>query len=126
MICTARITVLDSVHLKGGLTVGENTADNGGLAIAYDAFKMTPQGSDSVKIDGFTPDQRFFLSVAQIWKVKTRDEFLRMYVSTNPHSPAMWRVNGPTMNFSLHLYKAFNIQLGEKNYKSENERIKIW
>jgi putative endopeptidase len=118
-------TVLDSVHLKGGLTVGENTADNGGLAIAYDAFKMTPQGSDSVRIDGFTPDQRFFLSVAQIWKVKTRDEFLRMYVSTNPHSPAMWRVNGPTMNFAP-FYKAFNIQPGEKNYKSENERIKIW
>src|SRR5258708_12097148 len=59
-------TVLDSVHIKGALTVGENTADNGGVAIAYDAFKMTPQGQDSVKIDGFTPDQRFFLSIARI------------------------------------------------------------
>ncbi|HMJ70121.1 MAG TPA: M13 family metallopeptidase [Cyclobacteriaceae bacterium] len=117
--------VLDTVHIKGALTVGENTADNGGLAIAYDAFKMTPQGKDSVKIDGFTPDQRFFLSVAQIWKVKTRDEFLRMYVNTNPHSPAMWRVNGPLMNMDV-FYKAFNVQSGDKNYKSENDRIKIW
>ncbi len=118
-------TVLDSVHVKGALTVGENTADNGGVAIAYDAFKMTPQGKDSTQIDGFTPDQRFFLSVARIWRVKTRDEFLRMYVNTNPHSPAMWRVNGPLMNFAP-FYKAFNLQPGEKNYKSESERIKIW
>jgi putative endopeptidase len=118
-------TVLDTVHLKGALTVGENTADNGGVAIAYDAFKLTKQGQDSVKIDGFTPDQRFFLSVARIWRVKTRDEFLRMYVNTNPHSPAMWRVNGPLMNFTP-FYKAFNVQPGEKNYKSESERLKIW
>ena len=118
-------TVLDTLHLKGALTVGENTADNGGVAIAYDAFKMTKQGQDSVKIDGFTPDQRFFLSVARIWRVKTRDEFLRMYVNTNPHSPAMWRVNGPLMNFAP-FYKAFNVQPGDKNYKTESERLKIW
>ncbi len=117
--------VLDSVHIKGALTVGENTADNGGVAIAYDAFKMTQQGQDSVKIDGFTPDQRFFLSIARIWRVKTRDEFLRMYVNTNPHSPAMWRVNGPLMNFAP-FYKAFNVQPSDKNYKPENKRIKIW
>jgi putative endopeptidase len=118
-------TVLDTVHIKGALTVGENTADNGGLAIAYDAFKLTKQGQDSVKIDGFTPDQRFFISVAQIWRVKTRDPFLRMYVNTNPHSPAMWRVNGPLMNMDS-FYKAFNVQAGDKNYKAENERLKIW
>jgi putative endopeptidase len=117
--------VLDTVHVKGALTVGENTADNGGVAIAYDAFKMTQQGKDSVKIDGYTPDQRFFLSVARIWRVKTRDAFLRMYVSTNPHSPAMWRVNGPTMNADP-FYKAFNVQPGDKNFKAENERIRIW
>ncbi len=118
-------TVLDSVHIKGALTVGENTADIGGVAIAYEAFKMTSQGKDSVKIDGYTPDQRFFLSIAQIWRVKTRNEFLRMYVNTNPHSPAMWRVNGPTMN-TAPFYKAFNVQPGDKNYKSEDQRIKIW
>lgn len=118
-------TVLDTVHIKGALTVGENTADNGGIAIAYDAFKMTEQGKDSTKIDGFTPDQRFFLSIARIWRVKTRDAFLRMYVNTNPHSPAMWRVNGPLMNFAP-FYKAFNVQPGDKNYKAEDARIKIW
>ncbi|TFF35899.1 M13 family metallopeptidase [Mucilaginibacter psychrotolerans] len=118
-------TVLDTVHVKGALTLGENTADNGGIAIAYDAFKMTEQGKGNVKIDGFTPDQRFFLSIARIWRVKTRDAFLRTYVNTNPHSPAMWRVNGPLMNFDP-FYGAFNVQPGDKNYKAENERIRIW
>jgi putative endopeptidase len=118
-------TVLDTVHIKGALTVGENAADNGGILIAYDAFKMTPEGQDSTKIDGFTPDQRFCLSIARIWRVKTRDAFLRMYVNTNPHSPAMWRVNGPLMSFAP-FYKSFNVQPGDKNYKPEDERIKIW
>jgi putative endopeptidase len=118
-------TVLDTVHIKGALTVGENAADNGGIAIAYDAFKMTPQGKDTVKIDGYTPDQRFFLSIARIWRVKTRDAFLRTYVNTNPHSPAMWRVNGPLMS-SAPFYSAFNVHPGDKNYKPEDQRIKIW
>ena len=118
-------TVLDSVHIKGGLTLGENTADNGGIAIAYGAFKMTKQGQDTTRIDGFTPDQRFCLSIARIWRVKTRDAFLRTYVNTNPHSPAMWRVNGPLMSFAP-FYKAFNVQPGDKNYKPDEQRIKIW
>lgn len=118
-------TVLDTVHVKGLLTLGENTADNGGVAIAYDAFKMTRQGKSNEKIDGFTPDQRFFLSVARIWRVKTRDAFLRTYVNTNPHSPAMWRVNGPLMNFAP-FYSAFDIQPGDKNFKPESERVRIW
>jgi putative endopeptidase len=96
------------------------------LLIAYDAFKMTPEGQDSTsKIDGFTPDQRFCLSIARIWRVKTRDAFLRMYVNTNPHSPAMWRVNGPLMSrarFIRHLM----CSPGISNYKPEDERIKIW
>lgn len=120
-----QFTVLDSVHVKGALTVGENTADIAGVAIAYDAFKLTAQGQDSTKLDGFTPDQRFFISVARIWRVKTRDEFLRMYVNTNSHSPAKWRVNGPLMNFTP-FYKAFNVQPGDKMYKPENKRITVW
>jgi len=118
-------TVLDSIHVKGALTVGENTADIAGIAIAYDAFKLTEQGQDTTKLDGFTPDQRFFISIARIWRVKTRDEFLRMYVNTNPHSPAKWRVNGPLMNFTP-FYNAFNVQPGDKMYKPENERIVVW
>jgi putative endopeptidase len=118
-------TVLDTVHVKGALTLGENTADNGGIAIAYDAFKMTRQGQGSTKVDGFTPDQRFFLSIARIWRVKTRDAFMRTYVNTNPHSPATWRVNGPLMSFAP-FYKAFDVKPGDKNYKPEEQRIKIW
>jgi len=118
-------TVLDTVHLKGALTVGENTADNGGIAIAYDAFKMTKQGKDTTRIDGFTPDQRFFMSVARIWRVKTRDEYLRNYVATNSHSPPIWRVNGPLMNFTP-FYEAFSIEPEDNNFKPESERIKIW
>lgn len=118
-------TVLDGVHLKGALTVGENTADNGGIAIAFDAFKMTEQGQGNTKIGGFTPNQRFFLSIARIWRVKTREAFLRNYVETDPHSPPIWRVNGPLMNFTP-FYDAFNVQPGEANYRTEEERIKIW
>lgn len=118
-------TVLDSVHIKGALTVGENTADIAGVAIAYDAFKLTEQGKDTTKLDGFTPDQRFFISIARIWRVKTTDQYLRMYVNTNPHSPPKWRVNGPLMNFTP-FYNAFNVQPGDKMYKPENERIVVW
>lgn len=118
-------TVLDSLHIKGALTVGENTADIAGVAIAYDAFKLTEQGQDTAKLDGFTPDQRFFISIGRIWRVKTRDEFLRMYVNTNPHAPARWRVNGPLMNFTP-FYNAFNVQPGDKMYKPEEERIVVW
>ena len=118
-------TVLDTVHLKGALTVGENTADNGGIAIAYDAFKMTEQGKDTVSIGGYTPNQRFFMSVARIWRVKTRDEYLRNYVATDPHSPPMWRVNGPLMNFTP-FYEAFNVTEGQDNFKAKENRINIW
>ncbi len=118
-------TVLDSMHVKGALTVGENTADIAGVAIAYDAFKLTEQGKDTTKLDGFTPDQRFFISIARIWRVKTKDEFMRMYVNTNPHSPAKWRVNGPLMNFTP-FYKAFNVQPSDKMYKAEKDRITVW
>ena len=118
-------TVLDSMHVKGALTLGENTADIGGVSIAYDAFKMTQQGKDTVKIDGFTPDQRFCISIARIWRVKMKDEFLRFWINNNPHSPPTWRVNGPLMNMP-YFHQAFNIQPGDKMYVEEKDRIKIW
>lgn len=120
-----KFTVLDSVHVKGALTVGENTADIAGIAIAFDAFKLTQQAQSNEKIDGFTPEQRFFISIARIWRVKTKDAFMRTYVNTNPHSPATWRVNGPLMNFTP-FYKAFDIKPGDKMYKPESERIVVW
>jgi putative endopeptidase len=118
-------SVLDTLHIKGAMTVGENTADVGGVAIAYDAFKLTKQGQDTATIGGFTPDQRFFLSVARIWRVKMKDEFLRLWINNNPHSPPMWRVNGPLMN-STHFYDAFHVQPGDKMYLPDSSRIKIW
>ncbi|MGI9533067.1 M13 family metallopeptidase [Lutimonas sp.] len=118
-------TVLDTVHLNGALTLGENTADNGGIAIAFEAFHMTEQAKDTVRINGFLPNERFFLSIARIWRVKTRDEYLRNYVATDPHSPPKWRVNGPLMNFTP-FYTTFDLQPQDLNYKPEEERITIW
>ncbi len=118
-------TVLDTMHVKGAMTVGENTADVAGVSIAYDAFKLTKQGQETTKIDGFTPDQRFFISVALIWRVKMKDEFLRLWINNNPHAPPMWRVNGPVMN-NAHFYDAFGIQQGDSMYLPEEKRIHIW
>lgn len=118
-------TVLDSLHVNGALTVGENMADIGGIAIAYDAFKLTKQGQGNTKIDGLTPDQRFFLSFSQIWRIKLKEATVRRLIDLDPHSPAEWRVNGPLMNFTP-FYNAFDVKAGEKMYKPESERIKIW
>lgn len=120
-----KFTVLDTVHVKGAMTVGENAADIGGVAIAYDAFKMTKEGQDTTKIGGYTPNQRFFISVARIWRVKMKDEFLRLWINNNPHSPPMWRVNSPLMN-TPHFYEAFNVQPGDTMYLPEKNRIHIW
>jgi putative endopeptidase len=118
-------TVLDSLHIKGDMTVGENTADIAGIAVAYDAFKMTKQGQDTIKIGGYTPDQRFYLSVARIWKVKMKEEFLRLWINNNSHSPPVWRVNGPLMN-STPFYNAFDVKPGDKMYLPEKDRITVW
>lgn len=117
--------VIDSMRINGALTTGENMADIGGIAIAYDAFKLTKQGQDTTKIDGLTPDQRFFIAYAQSWKDKSEDKSLRLQLSTDPHSPAEYRVNVPLMNFTP-FYKAFNVREGQKLFLPEDKRIKIW
>ncbi|WP_423146457.1 M13 family metallopeptidase [Rubrolithibacter danxiaensis] len=117
--------VLDSLHVNGKLTLGENIADIGGLAIAYEAFKRTQQGKGNDKINDLTPDQRFFLSFAQVWRIKKRDERARMLINVDPHSPEMYRVNGPLSNMK-EFYDAFGVKQGDKMYKDENQRIKIW
>jgi len=118
-------TLLDTLHINGALTLGENLADLGGLAIAYDAFKLTKQGQSNELIDGFTPDQRFFLSWAQVWRVIRRQQQLRNMLNTNPHSPEKYRVNGPLSNFEP-FYKAFQVSPGNKMYRKETELVKIW
>jgi len=118
-------TVNDSIHVNGKLTLGENLADLGGLNIAYEAFKKTPEGKSDKKIDGFTPDQRFFLSWAQIWRSNTVPEYASQLILTDPHSPGEARANAPVSNMDS-WYKAFDVKPGDKMYKPENERIKIW
>jgi len=118
-------TALDTLHVNGKLTLGENLADLGGVNIAYEAFKKTKQGQSNTKIDGFTPDQRFFLSYAQVWRGLQRPEALALQVQTDPHSPGQFRTNAPLTNIYA-WYKAFNVQPGDKMYKKPEDRIRIW
>jgi putative endopeptidase len=118
-------TVLDSLHVNGKLTLGENIGDLGGLNAAYEAFKMTEQGKSNKKIDGFTPDQRFFLAWAQVWRSNSLSETKAQLIITDPHSPAEYRTIGAPVNMDA-WYKAFNIQPGDKLYKKPEDRIKIW
>ena len=117
--------VADSTPVNGSLTLGENLADLGGVTIAYDAFKKTKEGQSDKKIDGFTPDQRFFMSWAQVWRAKSTPEAIIKQVQTDPHSPEQFRCNGPLSNFTP-FYKAFNVQEGDKMWRPENERAKVW
>jgi len=116
---------IDSLTLNGELTLGENIADIGGIAIAYDAFKMTTQGQSDQKTDNLSPDQRFFMSFATIWRLKMKDELMRQLVMTDVHSPAEFRVNGPLTNFTP-FYQAFGVVENNTMWKAEKDRIKIW
>ncbi len=118
-------TVLDTVHVNGKLTLGENIGDLGGLNAAYEAFKMTKQGQSNVKIDGFTPDQRFFLSWAQVWKGNILNETAAQLIVTDTHSPGPYRTIGAPVNMDA-WYNAFDIKPGDKLYKKPEDRIRIW
>ena len=118
-------TVLDTLHVNGRLTLGENLADLGGLSIAYEAFTKTKEFKEGKKIDGFTPAQRFFLSWAQIWRTNTLPRTQAQLLLTDPHSPGEFRCNAPVTNIDA-WYDAFNIQPGNKMYKAPDQRTKIW
>ncbi|MES3017200.1 MAG: M13 family metallopeptidase [Bacteroidota bacterium] len=118
-------TVLDTLHVNGKLTLGENIGDLGGLNAAYEAFKMTKQGQSNEKIDGFTPDQRFFLSWAQVWKGNILNETAAQLIVTDPHSPGPYRTIGAPVNMDA-WYKAFDVKPGDKLYKKPEDRIRIW
>jgi putative endopeptidase len=120
-----KIIVIDTNHANGALTEGENLADLGGIAIAYEAFKKTKQGKSKDKIDGFTADQRFFLSWAQVWRANTRPEELASRLKTDPHSPSMLRCNEPIRNMDA-WYKAFNIKPTDALYRPAADRAKVW
>lgn len=118
-------TVLDTIHVNGKLTLGENIGDLGGLNAAYEAFKMTKQGQSNAKIDGFTPDQRFFLSWAQVWKGNILNESAAQLIVTDTHSPGPYRTIGAPINMDA-WYNAFEIKPENKLYKKPEERIRIW
>jgi putative endopeptidase len=118
-------TVLDTLHVNGKLTLGENLADIGGLNIAYEAFTKTKQYKDSKNIDGFTPAQRFFLSWAQIWRGNALAETQAQLILTDPHSPGQYRANGAVVNMDA-WYGAFNVKAGDRLYIAPDKRIHIW
>jgi putative endopeptidase len=117
--------VIDTLHINGELTQGENIADIGGMAIAYQAFKNTDQGKSNEKIDGLTPDQRFFMAYAELWRNKTRPERLRTQVMTNPHSTPQYRTNNPMADLPA-FYSAFNVKPGDKMYMPDSLRAEVW
>lgn len=117
--------VLDTIPVNGKFTMGENIGDLGGLNAAYEAFKMTKQGQSDEKIDGFTPDQRFFLSWAQVWRGNILPETAAQMIKTDTHSPGQFRTIGAPVNMDA-WYKAFDVKPGDKLYKKPEDRIRLW
>jgi predicted metalloendopeptidase len=116
---------LPGLKVKGENTIGENIGDLGGLNMAYHAYQLSLQGKPAPVIDGLTGDQRYFLSWAQVWRAKYRDGALREQVMSDPHSPSIFRVNGPLRNIDA-WYGAFGVQPGDKLYIKPEERVSIW
>ena len=117
---------VDTVHVNGKLTLGENIADYGGLLTAYDALERALNRSgDRRMIDGYTPEQRFFVAYAQSWRENTRPERLRSRVLTDPHAPAYWRTNGPVSNMTA-FAKAFGCKPGDAMVRPASLMPQIW
>jgi predicted metalloendopeptidase len=116
---------MEGVRVNGALTLGENFGDLGGLVIAYRAWKLSLHGRPAPVIDGYTGEQRFFMGWAQIWRGEQRDEFLRQFVLSNPHAPAVYRTNGPVSNMP-EFFAAFDVQPGDALFRPPNQRIRIW
>jgi putative endopeptidase len=116
---------VDSLRVNGKLTLGENIADFAGLTIAYDAYQKSLEGTERQAIDGYTPEQRFFIGAAQAWRNKRRPEALRQMVLTDPHSPANFRVIGPLANMP-EFAAAFGCKTGDPMLSAEGKRAEIW
>lgn len=111
--------------IDGNFTLGENIGDVGGLSLAYRAYKMSLGGEEAPVIDGLTGDQRFFLSWAQVWQRKYREDALIQRLTSDPHSPSEFRVNGVVRNFD-EWYDAFDVSEEDALYLSPEERVRIW
>ncbi len=116
---------LPGLKVNGAISLGENIGDLGGLNMAYQAYRNSLNGKEAPVLDGLTGEQRFFLSWAQVWRTKMRDEALRAQVLSDPHSPAYFRVNGAVRNMD-EWYTAFDVKPGDKLYLAPQERVKIW
>ena len=118
-------TVLDSLRVNGKLTLGENLADVVGVSVAYDALQKALAGKPRTVIDGFTPEQRFFLAYAQARRSNSRPEQLRLQIQTDPHSPGIFRVNGPLSNMPQ-FANAFGCKAGDPMVRADAIRASIW
>jgi putative endopeptidase len=118
-------TVLDTVHVNGRLTTGENIADLGGLTVAYAALQKALAGRPRAAIDGFTPEQRFFLGYARLWRQLVRPAESVRRINTDPHSPGIWRVMGPLSNMP-EFEQAFGCTGEGTMMRAEADRVKIW
>jgi putative endopeptidase len=117
---------LEGVNVNGEFTLGENIGDLGGLNVAYDGLQrhLAKEGNPGL-IDGFTPEQRFFISWNTIWRGKYRDDALKTQINTNTHSPAMYRAIGPVSNM-VSFYEAFDIKENDPLYRPDSLRVQIW
>jgi len=116
---------IDTLHINGELTLGENIADIGGLTVSYNAYQLSLNGEEPAVLNGFTGNQRVFLGWAQVWRMIARDEYLRNQVLADPHSWAKYRVIGVMSNMP-EFYKAFDVKEGDGHYLPEDERVNIW
>ena len=121
-----QIEVLDSLYINGAFTSGENIGDLGGLLGAYDGLqRYYKENGRPDKIDGFTPEQRFFMSWATVWRTKQTEEYTRTQIQTDPHSPGRYRATQPLLNIDA-FYEAFNIKEGDSMYIAPEDRVRIW
>ena len=122
----SQIEVLDGVTINGKFTLGENIGDLGGVLGAYDGLQRSfKENGRPGKIDGFTPEQRFFMSWATVWRTLMREEALRTRIKTDPHSPGMYRATQPLKNIDA-FYEAFDIKEGDPMYLATEKRVRIW
>ena len=119
------IEVLPDVKINGAFTLGENIGDLGGVLAAYDALQLSFEGNRPADIDGYTAEQRLFMSWATVWRTKMRDDALKTKIKTDPHSPGMNRAVQPLLNIDA-FYEAFDINEGDNMYIAPEERVRIW
>ncbi len=119
------IEVLPGLHANGKLTLGENIADHGGIKVAFQAYKNATKDAPLADIDGFTPDQRFFIAYANLWAASIRDEQIRVATKTDPHALGEWRVNGALPQIDA-WYEAFGVTEDDAMFIPKADRVDVW